>query len=66
MANNFILSIGIESISFIDHGWVWGGYFIQGVDYMHFGKLISTHYQINHLEVIPTNDSIPNLKQGIG
>jgi hypothetical protein len=51
--------------AFIDRGWVWGGYFIQGVDYMHFGKLISTHYQVNHLEVIPNKESIPNLRQGI-
>lgn len=52
--------------TFLDHGWVWGGFFIQGVDYMHFGKLISTHYQVNHLEVIPADEQIKNLKQGIG
>ena len=52
--------------TFLDHGWVWGGFFIQGTDYMHFGKLISTHYQVNHLELVPTTEQIANLKQGIG
>src|SRR5690606_10535408 len=47
--------------TFLDHGWFWGGFFIQGADYMHFGKLISSHYQVNHLELIPEKEQITNL-----
>lgn len=37
---------------FARHGWYWGGYYSQ-VDYMHFMKIITKQYIVNHLEYIP-------------
>ncbi len=35
------------------HGWAWGGFFRQGVDPMHFEKIINRQYIIDSLEYCP-------------
>lgn len=46
---------------FLDHGWKWGGFFDTGVDYMHFQKMITPYYRVNHLEYIPPAQRMKNI-----
>jgi hypothetical protein len=37
---------------FLNHGWVWGGYFKQA-NYMHFDKFLTKHYLVEKIIYIP-------------
>ncbi len=38
-----------------NHGWAWGQFFRQGVDSMHFEKIVNRQYIIKSLEFYPNN-----------
>ncbi len=42
------------------HGWRWGGFFRE-VDYQHFGKVITTHYQAERMQYIPPDRQLKSL-----
>lgn len=46
---------------FLNHGWEWGGFFKKGADYMHFQKVVSTHYFVKQLQYIPPGHQVPGL-----
>lgn len=48
--------------AFTNHGWIWGGFFDKGADYMHFEKWIRPHYLVNSLKYLPESELIPNLE----
>ncbi len=39
--------------TFLNHGWEWGGFFDDGVDYMHFQKVIRSYFMADRLTYIP-------------
>ncbi len=43
--------------AFMNSGWLWHGYATQ-TDYMHFSKLITNHYQINHIDSVLPGEGI--------
>lgn len=45
---------------FLNHGWVWGGYFKQA-NYMHFDKFLTKHYLVEKIIYIPPAQEIKNL-----
>lgn len=47
--------------SFLDHGWIWGGFFSSGVDYMHFNKVISRYYSVEKIKYNPPSQRISGI-----
>ncbi len=47
--------------TFLNHGWIWGGFFSNGVDYMHFQKLMSPYYTVDKIEYNPLSKRIKGL-----
>lgn len=43
--------------TFMENGWLWHG-FSEQKDYMHFSKMITTNYKVNHIEYLPPGKSI--------
>jgi hypothetical protein len=48
--------------AFTSYGWIWGGFWKKGTDYMHFRKEITNHYMIQRMIYRPsnTNPKLPN------
>jgi len=40
------------------HGWYWGAYFPDGVDYQHFQKIMLNHYLITGLQYLPPDKQL--------
>ena len=47
--------------SFLDRGWIWGGFFSSGADYMHFNKIISRYYSVEKLKYNPPSQRISGI-----
>jgi hypothetical protein len=48
--------------AFTNHGWEWGGFWLQGTDYMHFTKKINAQYVVEHMRY-RANNSFPKMPE---
>jgi len=48
--------------AFTHYGWIWGGFWKKGTDYMHFRKEITNHYIVQHM-IYRSNNINPQIPE---